>query len=184
MVGIRSHSRSSTLTRAGIHRTWVFLPSKLLQQDLGLPSLFPLPLHTEQSRRQAPVSRDHGVYPQASYYRIHALAPLPFLHRAVAVLHRDKKARLHLQCTGLPLVVPLHRSFYWGTYHFFWKSLLPSFLVLGPYVSIVRWVGSLFEFQLHLPRRVSSKKGNEIKTCQESCQRFLPSYAEARAQKL
>ena len=184
MAGIRSYLRPSTLKQAGIHRTWVFLPSKLLQQDLGLPSLFPLPFYTEQSRMQAPVSMDHDGYPQASYYRIHALAPLPFLHRAVAVLHRDKRARLHWQCTGQPLVVPLHRSFYWGTYHSFWKSLLPSFLLLGPYVSIVRWVGSLLEFQLHLPRRVSSKKGNEIKTCQESCQRFLPSYAEARAQKL
>ena len=174
MVGIRSHSRSSTLTRAGIHRTWVFLPSKFLQQDLGLPSLFPLPFHTEQSRRQAPVSKDHDVYPQASYYRIRALTPLPFLHRAMAVLHRDKKARLHLQCTGQPLVGPLHRSFFWGTYHFFWKSLLPSVLVLEPYVSIVRWVGSPFQFQLHLPLIVSSKKGNGRKTYQESCQRFLP----------
>ena len=174
MVGIRSYSRSSTLKISGIHRTWVFLPSKLLQQNLGLPSLFPLPFHTEQSRRQAPVSKDHDVYPQASYYRIHALAPLPFLHRAVAVLHRDKRARLHWRYTGQPLVGPLHRSFCWETYHFFWKSLLPSFLVLGPYVSIVRWVGSLLEFQLHLPRRVSSKKGNEIKTCKESWKRFLP----------
>ena len=184
MVGIRSYSHSSTLKRSGIHRTWVFLPSKLLQQDLGLPSLFPLPFHTEQSRRQAPVSKDHDVYPQASYYRIHALAPLPFLHLAMAVLHHDKKARLHLQCTGLLLVGPLHRSFCWGIYHFFWKSLLPSFLVLGPYVSTVRWVGSLFEFHLHLHQRVFSMKGNEIKTCKESWKRFLPSYAEARAQKL
>ena len=184
MVGIRSYSPPSTLTRADIHCIWVFLPSKLLQQDLGLPSLFPLPFHTEQSRRQAPVSKDHDVYPQASYYRIRALTPLPFLHRAMAVLHRDKKVRLHLQCTGQPLVGPLHRSFCLETYHFFCKSLLPSFLVLGPYVSIVRWVGSLLEFQLHLPRRVSSKKGNERKTYQESWKRFLPSYAEARAQKL
>ena len=91
MVGIRSYSRSSTLKRAGIHRTWVFLPSKLLQQDLGLTNLFPLPFYTEQSRRQAPVSKDHDGYRQASYYRIRALAPLPFLHRAVAVLHRDKR---------------------------------------------------------------------------------------------
>ena len=118
MVCIRSYSRPSTLKQAGIHRTWVFLPSKLLQQDLGLPSLIPLPFHTEQSRRQAPVSKDHDVYPQASYFRIRALAPLPFLHQSVAVLLRDKKGRLHWQCTGQPLVGPLHRSFCWGTYHF------------------------------------------------------------------